>query len=145
MSAAIICREAVLPWAPMSFPDDLLYTKEHEWARKLGDSTVRVGITTFAVEQLGDVTMVELPEVGDSVTAEQTFGTVESVKAVSELYAPITGTVTKINDALADAPELVNDSPYDDGWMVEIKLADEGQLEGLLDSSAYADLVAEAD
>jgi glycine cleavage system H protein len=127
----------------MSFPDELLYTKEHEWARKLDSGAIQVGITTFAVEQLGDVTVVELPEVGDPLTAEQVFGTVESVKAVSELYAPISGTVTKVNTALADTPELVNDSPYEDGWMVEIELADPGQLDGLLDAGAYAALVAD--
>jgi len=129
----------------MSFPEQLLYSKEHEWARKLGDSSIQVGITTFAVEQLGDVTMVELPEVGDSVTTAAVFGTVESVKAVSELYAPVTGTVTKINEALEDAPELVNDSPYENGWMIEIELADPAQLDGLLDAAAYAALVAASD
>lgn len=129
----------------MSYPDDLLYTKEHEWTRKLDGGVIQVGITTFAVEQLGDVTMVELPEVGDSVTAGETFGTVESVKAVSELYAPVTGEVTKINAGLEDAPELVNDSPYAEGWMVEIKLVDDGQLDGLLDAAAYAEIVAAAE
>ena len=127
----------------MSFPSDLLYTKEHEWARKSGDKVIRVGITTFAVEQLGDVTMVELPEVGDRIEAQQVFGTVESVKAVSDLYAPATGEVVKINEALADAPELVNDSPYEEGWMVEIELDDAAQLESLLDPGAYGELVAE--
>jgi glycine cleavage system H protein len=129
----------------MSFPDDLLYTKEHEWARKLGAGVIQVGITSFAVEQLGDVTMVELPEVGDAITAAQVFGTVESVKAVSELYAPITGTVKRVNEALADAPELVNDSPYEEGWMVEIELADESQLDALLDAAAYKAMVDEAE
>ena len=129
----------------MSYPEELLYTKEHEWARKLDGSVIQVGITAFAVEQLGDVTMVELPEVGAAVTANETFGTVESVKAVSELYAPVSGTVKRINDALEDAPELVNDSPYQDGWMLEIELADEAQLDGLLDAEAYAQLVADAE
>lgn len=129
----------------MSFPDDLYYTKEHEWARKTGDRTIRVGITTFAVEQLGDVTMVELPEVGDKIAAEQVFGTVESVKAVSELYAPVSGTVTAVNGSLDDAPELVNDSPYDEGWMVDIELDDPDELDSLLDSAAYAAVVADAE
>jgi glycine cleavage system H protein len=127
----------------MSFPTDLIYTKEHEWARKVGDKVIRVGITTFAVEQLGDVTMVELPEVGDRIDREQVFGTVESVKAVSDLYAPATGAVTRINEALNDAPELVNDSPYEKGWMLELELDDPGELDGLLDADGYAALVAE--
>jgi glycine cleavage system H protein len=126
----------------MSFPTDLIYTKEHEWARKVGDKVIRVGITTFAVEQLGDVTMVELPEVGDRIDREQVFGTVESVKAVSDLYAPATGAVTRINEALNDAPELVNDSPYEKGWMLELELDDPGELDGLLDADGYAALVA---
>jgi glycine cleavage system H protein len=126
----------------MSFPTDLIYTKEHEWARKVGDKVIRVGITTFAVVQLGDVTMVELPEVGDRIDREQVFGTVESVKAVSDLYAPATGAVTRINEALNDAPELVNDSPYEKGWMLELELDDPGELDGLLDADGYAALVA---
>ena len=129
----------------MSFPDDLHYTKEHEWARKTGDNTIRVGITTFAVDQLGDVTMVELPEVGDKVAAEEAFGTVESVKAVSELYAPVNGTITAVNERLAEAPELVNDSPYQDGWMLEIELDDPDEIDQLLDAAAYAKLVAESE
>lgn len=125
----------------MSFPSDLLYTKEHEWTRKSGDKVIQVGITTFAVEQLGDVTMVELPEVGDTIEGQQVFGTVESVKAVSDLYAPVTGKVTRVNEALADSPELVNDSPYGEGWMVELELDDPSQLEALMDAEAYAAMV----
>ena len=122
-------------------PTDLHYTKEHEWLRDSGD-VYQVGITAFAVEQLGDVTMVELPEVGDSLEKEQVFGTVESVKAVSDLYAPLTGKVSKINEALEDTPEAVNEAPYGDGWLVEIE-ADAGALDGLMDAEAYAAFCAE--
>lgn len=129
----------------MEFPTDLLYTKDHEWIRKTDDNTLVVGITTFAVEQLGDITIVELPEVGDELKATEVFGTVESVKAVSDLFAPVTGTVKKVNSNLDDIPELVNDNPYDKGWMVEIEPADASNLEGLLSHDDYAALVAEAD
>lgn len=123
-------------------PQDLHYTKEHEWLRKK-DGGYQVGVTAFAVEQLGDVTMVELPEVGDALEREQVFGTVESVKAVSDLFAPISGKVTKINEALEDAPEAVNESPYSEGWLVEIEASDADEIEGLLDPAAYAALCAE--
>jgi len=92
--------------------DDLLYTKEHEWLRAMDGGSYQVGVSAFAVEQLGDVTMVELPQVGDTLDKEQVFGTVESVKAVSDLFAPISGEITKINESLEDAPEAVNDAPY---------------------------------
>ncbi len=123
-------------------PEDLHYTKEHEWLRA-NDNTYRVGITAFAVEQLGDVTMVELPEIGDDVEKEQVFGTVESVKAVSDLYAPISGKVTAINESLEDVPESVNESPYGEGWLVEITASDSGALEGMMDAKAYAAFCAE--
>jgi glycine cleavage system H protein len=123
-------------------PQDLHYTKEHEWLR-LKDGVYQVGVTAFAVEQLGDVTMVELPEVGDSLAQEQVFGTVESVKAVSDLFAPISGKVTKINESLEDAPEAVNESPYGEGWLVEIEASDASEVGALLDAKAYAALCAE--
>ncbi len=123
-------------------PEDLHYTKEHEWLRA-SENTYRVGITAFAVEQLGDVTMVELPEIGDDVEREQVFGTVESVKAVSDLYAPITGKVTAINESLEDVPESVNENPYAEGWLVEITTSDSSALEGLMDAKAYAAFCAE--
>lgn len=123
-------------------PADLHYTKEHEWLRAK-DGVYQVGITAFAVEQLGDVTMVELPEVGDSIEKEAVFGTVESVKAVSDLYAPITGTVRKINDSLEDTPEAVNETPYEDGWLVEVEASADNPLEGLMDADAYAAFCAE--
>ena len=127
-----------------NIPPDLHYTKEHEWLRKQ-DGVYQVGVTAFAVEQLGDVTMVELPEVGDSLDREQVFGTVESVKAVSDLFAPISGKVTRINEALEDTPEAVNENPYGDGWLVEIEGSDAGEVDGLLDATAYAALCAEDD
>ncbi len=125
-----------------SFPQDLLYTKDHEWLRVQGNAGT-VGITQFAVDQLGDVTMVELPRVGETLTRGKVFGTVESVKAVSDLYAPVSGKVTRVNTGLGDAPESVNGSPYGDGWMVEIELADAAEAKELMDAAAYGKHVAE--
>jgi len=127
----------------MEFPKDLRYTKEHEWAKASGNKVV-VGITAFAVEQLGDITLVDLPKVGDTLQQGDTFGTIESVKSVSDLFAPLSGKVTKINEALEDKPELVNDSPYEAGWMVEIEIADPKSLNSLLSSDAYSKLVKSA-
>jgi glycine cleavage system H protein len=126
----------------MDFPDELLYTREHEWARKKGGNVV-VGITDFAQDQLGDVVFVELPEVGDPVKKGESFGVVESTKAVSELFAPVTGTVVEVNDPLADAPETINEDPYEEGWMVVIQPADPKELEQLLDVKAYRAFVEE--
>lgn len=127
----------------MSFetPGDRSYLETHEWVH-VEDGTGRVGISDFAQDELGDVVFVELPEVGDAVTQNEAFGVVESIKAVSDLYAPVSGTVTAVNAALADAPELVNDDPYGEGWMIEIELADEGELEALLSPEDYTDQVA---
>ncbi len=116
------------------YPADLLYTKEHEWARREGD-LVRVGITGYAVEQLGDVTLVDLPKVGAKLAAHAHFGDIESVKTVSELFAPVAGEVSAINDKLESAPELVNEGPYDKGWMIALKNA--GSFDGLMDAAAY--------
>ena len=127
-----------------SFPQDLLYTNDHEWLRVRGN-TGTVGITQFAVDQLGDVTMVELPRVGETLTRGKVFGTVESVKAVSDLYAPVSGKVTKVNSGLADAPESVNASPYGDAWMVEIELSSPAEAKELMDAAAYSKHVAEQD
>jgi glycine cleavage system H protein len=123
-------------------PGDLRYTKDHEWIRVEGEEAL-VGITKFAADQLGDIVFVELPDVGRSLDAHATFGVVESVKAVSDLYAPVGGEVLATNDALAGKPELVNDDPYGDGWMVRVKLADAGQADALLDAAAYEQLIAE--
>jgi glycine cleavage system H protein len=123
-------------------PDDLRYTAEHEWVRPGESGTVRVGITDFAQQQLGDVVYVALPEVGTAVSAAQTLGEVESTKSVSDLYAPVTGRVVARNEALADTPELVNSDPYGEGWMLEIALDDPGQVDGLLEAQAYRDATA---
>src|SRR6266566_4935974 len=120
----------------MEFPQELKYTTEHEWARREGN-VVRVGITDFAQDSLGDVVYVDVPEVGTEVTAGSPFGEVESTKSVSDVYAPVSGTVVERNGALADAPQLVNEDPYGDGWMITIELADREQLDALLDAPTY--------
>jgi glycine cleavage system H protein len=123
-------------------PGDLRYTKEHEWVRVDGDEAT-VGITQYAADQLGDIVFVELPGAGRTLAQFATFGVVESVKAVSDLYAPIAGEVTAANEALAGEPELVNSDPYGAGWMVRVRVADPAQVETLLDAAAYEQLVAE--
>ena len=123
-------------------PGDLKYTREHEWAKRDGDR-VRVGITDFAQEQLGDVVFVELPKVGAKVTAKQAFGVVESVKAVSDLFAPISGEVLEINNDLPQKPETVNKDPYGKGWMIVVKLSNPGELDQLLSAQQYEQFVAE--
>jgi len=122
-------------------PKNLRYTKDHEWARREGPGVV-VGITAHAQESLGDVVYVELPKVGDTVTAGSPFGVVESTKAVSELFAPISGKVSKVNTALTDEPSTVNSDPYGAGWIVEIQPSDPAQLDGLLDADGYGELLA---
>ena len=124
-------------------PADLRYTKEHEWVRVEGDEAV-IGITRFAAEQLGDVVFVELPDVGRSLDQFASFGVVESVKAVSDLYAPLAGEVKGTNDALNGTPELVNSDPYGEGWMLRLAVTDPAQVDALLDAAAYEKLVAEA-
>ncbi len=125
-------------------PADLRYTKDHEWARKDGD-VVRVGITDYAQEHLGDVVMVELPKVGQSLAAHKVFGTVESPKSVSDLFAPISGTISAVNDALDANPEKVNSDCYGDGWICAITPSDAGELDALMDADAYAALLASLD
>ncbi len=127
----------------MSTPKDLRYTKEHEWARIDDDGSVVVGITAHACEQLGDIVYVELPERGADLDQEGEFGTVESVKAVSELYSPLDGKVVDINEKLEDSPELVSESPYDEGWLIRVAPSDPSQLDDLMDAEAYAALVEE--
>jgi len=119
-----------------NFPNDVRYTKEHEWARLEGD-LVRIGVTAHAVDQLGDVTLVDLPAVGSKVEASKRFGDIESVKAVSELFAPISGEVVEINGTLDASPEHVNEGPYGDGWLVVIKPSNPAELDGLMDATAY--------
>ena len=125
----------------MSAPSDLRYTRDHEWIKVDGDQAT-VGITQYAAEQLGDIVFVELPDTGRDLEVAKPFGVVESVKAVSDLYAPISGEVTSTNDALAKEPELVNSDPYGAGWMIKLTVADATQIDDLLDGSAYDDLVA---
>ena len=122
----------------MGVPKELLYTLEHEWIRVNGKNAV-IGITQFAQEQLGDIVFVELPEVGSQIEKESPFGVVESVKTVSDLYAPASGKITKVNKELETNPEKVNNEPYDAGWIVEIELSDETDIESLLDPDAYTE------
>jgi glycine cleavage system H protein len=126
----------------MEFPDDLKYTREHEWARSR-DGKVVVGITDFAQDQLGDVVYVELPDVGDEVKRGESFGVVESTKAVSELFAPISGKVVEVNDPLTDAPEAINEDPYEEGWMIAVAPSDPKELADLMDAKAYRAFVEE--
>ena len=118
------------------YPDDLRYTKDHEWVRLEGDRG-KVGITHYAQKQLGDVVYLELPEVGRTLKVQESFGTVESVKAVSELFSPVAGEVVEVNAALAQAPETINSDPYGAAWMVAIKLADPAAVKALMDAAAY--------
>ncbi len=124
----------------MDFPKDLKYTEEHEWVL-VEDDIVTIGVTDFAQDQLGDIVFVELPEVGDTLEVGDTFGVVESVKAVSDVYAPVSGEVVEINEALPDEPEALNNSPYDEGWMIKMKLTDSGALADLMDVAAYQTFV----
>jgi glycine cleavage system H protein len=125
----------------MNVPDELRYSAEHEWARRLDDgSRVRVGITDFAQDALGDVVFVDLPAVGATVAANESVGELESTKSVAEMYAPVSGTVAAVNEALADNPELLNDDPYGDGWLCEIDMSDPSELDALMDAAAYTAL-----
>lgn len=124
----------------MQIPEDLRYTDEHEWVRKVGDRTVRIGVTDYAQDQLGDVVYVELPESGRVVAKDDLVVEIESTKSVGEVYAPFSGTIGVVNSAVAERPELVNTSPYDEGWLVEIELSEDLAVEGLLDAAAYKDL-----
>ncbi|ALG11049.1 glycine cleavage system protein GcvH [Kibdelosporangium phytohabitans] len=127
----------------MHTPEQLKYTPDHEWIAVTGD-TVRVGITDFAQEQLGDVVFVQLPETGAAVSAKDSVGEVESTKSVSEIYAPLGGEVTAVNDALNETPELINTDPFGDGWMFELKITSETELGELLDADAYRALTGQA-
>jgi len=126
--------------ATTMYPDDLMYTKDHEWARledKDGQKVATIGITRFAVEQLGDVTQIDLPKEGETVKQAEVFGSVESVKAVSDLFAPLSGKVLKVNSPLGDSPEYVNEDPYDEGWMIQIVLSSPDETKGLMDAETY--------
>jgi glycine cleavage system H protein len=126
----------------MEFPEELKYTEEHEWVMVEEELAV-IGITDFAQDALGDVVFVELPEVGTVLEAGKAFGVVESVKAVSDIYAPVSGVVEEINDDLVDAPEIINTSPYEDGWMIKIRMTDVDDADALMDAEAYQALIAE--
>jgi len=126
----------------MNLPEDLLYSKEHEWVRREG-SDIRIGITDFAQSELGDIVFVELPEVGDEITANEPFGSVESVKTVSELYAPVSGKVVEVNEDLEDNPEYVNESPYEQAWMIVVEPSDDSELDDLLSAAEYEAFVSE--
>ena len=124
----------------LNLPEDLKYAEDHEWIQSDGE-TVRIGISDYAQDQLGDIVFVELPEVGDSFNKGDEFGTVESVKAVSELYLPISGEIAGINNALEDSPELVNTDPYKDGWMIEVKPGNPDELTELMNRNAYLEML----
>ncbi|NLP52342.1 glycine cleavage system protein GcvH [Bacillus sp. RO1] len=126
----------------MSTPKDLRYSEEHEWVKVEGEK-VRVGITHFAQSELGDIVFVELPEVGDEISADEPFGSVESVKTVSELYAPISGKVVEVNEDLNDSPEFVNESPYEKAWMIVVEPADAGEVEKLMTAEQYEEMTKE--
>ncbi|KIL79449.1 glycine cleavage system protein GcvH [Bacillus badius] len=126
----------------MSTPKELRYSEEHEWVKTEGDK-VRIGITHFAQSELGDIVFVELPSVGDEITADEPFGSVESVKTVSELYAPVSGKVVEVNEELDDNPEFVNESPYEKAWMVVVELSDSAQLDNLMTAEQYDEMTQE--
>ncbi|WP_353947544.1 glycine cleavage system protein GcvH [Sporolactobacillus sp. Y61] len=127
----------------MSIPEDLLYSKDHEWVKKEPDGKVRIGITEYAQKELGDIVFVELPETGNELKKGDSFGSVESVKTVSELYAPVGGTVSDTNSDLEDSPEFVNESPYEKAWMIELESVDSDAFNQLLDAAAYEKLIGE--
>ncbi|WP_050180167.1 glycine cleavage system protein GcvH [Domibacillus robiginosus] len=126
----------------MSLPKELRYSEEHEWVKQ-EDGKVRIGITDFAQSELGDIVFVELPSVGDTVTADEPFGSVESVKTVSELYAPVSGTVVEINEELDENPEFVNESPYEKAWMIVVEPSDASQIDALMTAEQYGEMTKE--
>lgn len=121
-------------------PDDRKYTQDHEWVQVDGD-TATVGVTDYAANELGDIVFVELPESGEEFSQNDTVGTIESVKAVADLFLPVSGEIIALNDAVVDSPELVNSSPMDEGWLVKVRLGDSSELDGLLDAAGYQDLI----
>jgi len=129
----------------MEFPDDVRYTKQHEWVREEGDGRLRVGITDYAQDALGDVVYIDLPEVGAEVLAGRPLGEVESTKSVSDVFSPLSGTVAERNPLVDERPELVNEAPFHDGWLVVIAPSDRSELDGLMDASAYEAFVREVE
>ncbi|TDK62313.1 glycine cleavage system protein GcvH [Bacillus salipaludis] len=126
----------------MSTPKELRYSEEHEWVKVEGEK-VRIGITDFAQHELGDIVFVELPEIGDEVSADEPFGSVESVKTVSELYAPVSGKIVEINEDLSDNPEFVNESPYEKAWMIVVEVSDSSELDKLMTAEQYEEMINE--
>ena len=124
----------------MEYPEGLKFTKEHEWVL-VEDQVAIVGITEYAEQELGDVVYVELPEVGEKIVKDDPFGAVESVKAVSDIYAPVSGTVVEVNDTLPDSPETINDDPYGDGWLIKVEMTDKDDLKDLMSAEEYAEYV----
>lgn len=124
----------------MQLPEELKYTKDHEWARMEGDIAI-IGITDYAQGELGDIVYVELPEVGSNTQQNESFGTIEAVKAVSDLFAPLSGEVAEVNEKLSDEPELINKDPYGDGWIIKIRVSDSSEIENLLDKNQYEELI----
>jgi glycine cleavage system H protein len=129
----------------MDYPDELRYTKEHEWAAEESEDRVRVGITDFAQDALGDVVYIDLPEEGTEVRAGEAFGEVESTKSVSDIFSPVTGRIAARNAALGETPELINRDPYGEGWMVIVQMADRSELDGLMDAEGYRALTEDKD
>lgn len=125
----------------MNYPGDLKYTRDHEWLQEAGDGTATVGITDFAQSELGDIVFVELNDTGSPITRGEIFGTVEAVKTVSDLFAPVDGEILEVNEQLEEEPELVNDDPYGKGWMIRIKLKDPGQLKNLISAGEYQKII----
>jgi glycine cleavage system H protein len=126
----------------MAYPTELKYTKDHEWLRDNGDGTATIGITEFAQSELGDIVYVDIDSVGESINKDATFGTVEAVKTVSDLFMPVNAEVIEVNPALDANPELVNEDPYGEGWMVKVKILDATQLDSLLDAQEYQEIIA---
>jgi glycine cleavage system H protein len=125
-----------------TIPSELKYTKEHEWIRDNGDGTATVGITDFAQGELGDIVFVDISSLNEDVDQDSSFGTIEAVKTVSDLYMPVSGTIVEVNEALENDPELVNNDPYGEGWLVKIKVSDPSQLNALLDADSYSNIIA---
>jgi len=126
----------------MNIPSDLKYSREHEWIRVEGN-LVTIGITDYAQEELGDIVNVELPDEGDEIHKDEAFGAVESVKASSEVFSPVSGKIVEVNEPLMDAPEMINEDPYDEGWMVKVELSDSSELDELMDAAAYEQYIKE--
>jgi glycine cleavage system H protein len=124
----------------MDFPEGLKYSKEHEWVL-VEDDVATIGITEFAQDELGDIVYVELPQVGEKISKDDPFGSVESVKAVSDIFAPISGSVVEVNDTLPNSPEIINEDPYEDGWLIKVQMTDKDELKGLMSSQDYAEFI----